>query len=71
MASKTDNRKYESKLEKGLSSVQSTLSSLGTVVRNMYDHVTELVERTDHIYDMVAHRQDGSLFDHSNGYDLS
>ena len=70
MASDTDIKKHESKLERTLGGVRTNLSNLGKIVHGMYDRVSDLVERTNNIYDVLAHRQDVPVFDPDDGYDL-
>jgi len=55
-------KEYSGKLERMLQGIQRSVTDIGTVVREMSEGVTELMERTDAIYDAVTYHRDAPAY---------
>jgi len=54
------------KLERLLQGIQRKMTDIGAVVREMSAGVTELIERTDAIYDAVTYHRDSPAYGHDD-----
>jgi len=63
-----DNHQYENsgKLERLLQGIQRKVTDIGAVVREISGSVTELMERTDAIYDAVTYHRDSPAYGHDD-----
>ena len=63
-----DNNQDENngKFKRMLDGIQSGITDIGSVVREISEGVTELVERTDTIYDAVTYHRDSATYGHDD-----
>lgn len=63
-----DNSQNENngKLERMLDGLQRKITDIGSVVRDISEGVTELMEETDTIYDAVTHHRDSAAYGHDD-----
>ena len=63
-----DNYQHENigKLERLLQGIQRKVTDIGAAVREMSDGVTELIEKTDAIYDAVTYHRDSPAYGHDD-----
>ena len=54
------------KLERMLQGIQRKVTEIGSVVRGMSEGVTELMERTDAIYDAVTYHRESVPYVHDD-----
>jgi len=50
-------------LDEKLSGLEEGVNKLRTIVGGVYDRVTDLMKRTESVYDMIAYRNDVPIFD--------
>lgn len=54
------------KLERMLDGIQRKIMDMGSVVREISEGVTELMEKTDTIYDAVTYHRDSAAYGHDD-----
>ena len=62
MTPHNDKNKYTVRLERMLQGLQRKVTDIGAIVREMSDGVTELMERTDTLYDAVTYHRDSAAY---------
>lgn len=63
MTSEHTNQPYESRLESMLSGITAKVDNVDTMVRHVYNAVSDIAGRTDEIFDAIEYHRDSPTYD--------
>lgn len=61
-----ENHQNTGKLEHTLDGIQRKVGDISSMVKGMYEKVSELADTTDSIYDALAYQHETSLYGHGH-----